>query len=63
MLFLWLCSVSDSTRQTGAALRTSIQAMEEVILNFPGKMISSETVVEGGGGGNDPLMIKPHPLN
>ena len=60
MLFLWLRSVSDSTRQTGAVLRTSIQAMEEVILNFPGKMINSETVVERG---NDPLMIKPHPLN
>lgn len=60
MLFLWLCSVSDSTQQTGAVLRTSIQAMEEVILNFPGKMINSETVVEGG---NEPLMIKPHPLN
>ena len=62
MLFLWLCSVSDSTRQTGAVLRTSIQTMEEVILNFPGKMISSETVVEVEGG-NDPLMIKPHSLN
>lgn len=51
MLFLWLCSVSDSTRQTGAALRTSIQAMEEVILNFPGKM---DQLRNSGGGGQWP---------
>lgn len=55
MLFLWLCSVSDSTQQTGAVLRTSIQAMEEVILNFPGKMDQLRN--SGGGGAMTPWWL------
>lgn len=40
ILSLSFLSVSDFTLLTGAVLRTSIPAMEEVISNFPGNIIN-----------------------